>query len=546
MKHAFISHSSTDKQLAEEICSSLEKRGINCWIAPRDIDPGKAYGEEIIHAIEQTSATILVLSENSNQSPAVRNEVERAFSYGKAVIPVRIRNVKPSKGLEFFVSTAQWIDAWESPMDAKMDQLAQAVKALSGVDTSIGITPPLNTKTNVPHLNKALLTGAVLVSLLIIGYLLIGHFNQGHSDFFPGTPRTNHQPATVTLTKPLQNSNFTGALLLSWSSENLDSSNLSFDVSLESFGKLPVLKRMGRNSFVPEDIEGAVKWKVRPIWLHPGEVEKLGPWSAEQTFTYYPNSLRRILATHKIVVGISEPDEVFIKKDGEHGGSLSGFEIDVLRLIFKQILLEHNISENLIIVDKQEKWGDEFFRLLDTDGTVDILASGISITPERRNKYGIDFTEPTTEHPQTLIIMKGSRGFANGKIVADRVAAFENTTNWNLASKLLGNAAEARLKPYNGTGAYDRMLDDLASGRVDAVLMDKTYALQKIVSRKKRDSQNGVELATQDIPTTIAVEKIGFAVRRIDQVLLREINEKLASTQQERRVLLEKYKPVLK
>ena len=79
MKHAFISHSSTDKQLAEEICSSLEKRGINCWIAPRDIDPGKAYGEEIIHAIEQTSATILVLSENSNQSPAVRNEAERAL-----------------------------------------------------------------------------------------------------------------------------------------------------------------------------------------------------------------------------------------------------------------------------------------------------------------------------------------------------------------------------------------------------------------------------------------------------------------------------------
>lgn len=132
MGSVFISHSSVDKELANEMCMLLEKRGINCWIAPRNIAPGKAYGEEIIHGIEGAIVMVLVLSEHSNQSTAVRNEVERAWSKGKTVIPVRISDVSPSKGLEFFVSTAQWIDVLQSPLDAKMDQLSAAIKVLSG------------------------------------------------------------------------------------------------------------------------------------------------------------------------------------------------------------------------------------------------------------------------------------------------------------------------------------------------------------------------------------------------------------------------------
>jgi hypothetical protein len=136
VKNAFISHASADKDLAAEICAMLEKRGISCWIAPRDIVPGKDYGEQIIFGIEEAAATVLVLSENANNSTFVRKEIERAVSKGKAIFPVRVRNVQPSKGLELFISSAHWIEAWQSPIDAMMDQLAAAIGALISPSTS--------------------------------------------------------------------------------------------------------------------------------------------------------------------------------------------------------------------------------------------------------------------------------------------------------------------------------------------------------------------------------------------------------------------------
>lgn len=49
-KNVFISHSSKDSTIAQEICRLFEKRGIKCWIASRDATLGKSYGEEIINA----------------------------------------------------------------------------------------------------------------------------------------------------------------------------------------------------------------------------------------------------------------------------------------------------------------------------------------------------------------------------------------------------------------------------------------------------------------------------------------------------------------
>jgi hypothetical protein len=42
----FISYSSLDKAVADAACAALEAYGIRCWIAPRDIVPGKEWGEK--------------------------------------------------------------------------------------------------------------------------------------------------------------------------------------------------------------------------------------------------------------------------------------------------------------------------------------------------------------------------------------------------------------------------------------------------------------------------------------------------------------------
>jgi TIR domain len=48
---AFISYAKQDSEKAQEIADQLEEHGFKCWIAPRDVRPGRAYGDEIIRGI---------------------------------------------------------------------------------------------------------------------------------------------------------------------------------------------------------------------------------------------------------------------------------------------------------------------------------------------------------------------------------------------------------------------------------------------------------------------------------------------------------------
>jgi hypothetical protein len=47
-----------------------------------------------------------------------------------SVLPFRIENVRPSKSLEFFLSTQHWMDAFPPPRDAHYARLCSHLKAL--------------------------------------------------------------------------------------------------------------------------------------------------------------------------------------------------------------------------------------------------------------------------------------------------------------------------------------------------------------------------------------------------------------------------------
>lgn len=141
-KDAFLSYASPDKEAAFRLCKHLEERGINCWIAPRDATAGADYGESIIRAIEGSSTTVLMLSSHANASIHVRNEVERATSKRKRVIPVRLEEVPPSRSLELHLAM-QWVDAWHSSPNEVASQLAAVLRSVLEQPTPspIGTTP---------------------------------------------------------------------------------------------------------------------------------------------------------------------------------------------------------------------------------------------------------------------------------------------------------------------------------------------------------------------------------------------------------------------
>ncbi|MGO9632295.1 MAG: toll/interleukin-1 receptor domain-containing protein, partial [Steroidobacteraceae bacterium] len=56
----FISYASQDKAVADSVCQALEKAGVPCWIAPRDVILGGSYAGEIVHAIDATRLLIII------------------------------------------------------------------------------------------------------------------------------------------------------------------------------------------------------------------------------------------------------------------------------------------------------------------------------------------------------------------------------------------------------------------------------------------------------------------------------------------------------
>ena len=130
--HVFVSHSSDDKGVAEAVCAALEAEGLRCWMAPRDIVPGKGWGEAIIEGIGKSWVMVVVFSEAANQSTYVLREVERAVSRGMPIIPIRIEDVAPSAELELFLSVPHWLNAVTPPMESHYRQLVSTVHAVLG------------------------------------------------------------------------------------------------------------------------------------------------------------------------------------------------------------------------------------------------------------------------------------------------------------------------------------------------------------------------------------------------------------------------------
>jgi len=133
----FISYAKEDKVVADAVCATLESHAVRCWIAPRDVLPGVAYGEAIIDAIRGCRIMILVFSSKSNASPHIPTEIERAVSAGVAVIPFRIEDVMPGKSLDYFIGSVHWLDALTRPLEQHLERLVQNVQTLLSRDAAV-------------------------------------------------------------------------------------------------------------------------------------------------------------------------------------------------------------------------------------------------------------------------------------------------------------------------------------------------------------------------------------------------------------------------
>jgi hypothetical protein len=134
----FISHSHHDKSTADAVCAALEAKGIRCWIAPRDVQPGADWAAAIVDAIDHCRVMVLIFSSSANESKQIHREVERAFEREVAVVPFRVEDIAPEKALAYYIGPVHWLDALSPPLEQHLQRLVALVNTL--IATS-----------NVPH-----------------------------------------------------------------------------------------------------------------------------------------------------------------------------------------------------------------------------------------------------------------------------------------------------------------------------------------------------------------------------------------------------------
>ena len=86
----FISCSSHDSKVAEDVCAYLEKCGISCFMAGRDIPAGKGRTRAVVDAVGVSRMVVVIYSADFNASEQAGIEVELASEDGKPVLVFRI------------------------------------------------------------------------------------------------------------------------------------------------------------------------------------------------------------------------------------------------------------------------------------------------------------------------------------------------------------------------------------------------------------------------------------------------------------------------
>ena len=133
----FISYAQEDKPVADAVCATLESQGVRCWIAPRDVLPGKPYPEAIQAAVAMARLMVLVFSQHAAQSGAVLSEIHLGFRRELTIVPFRLEDAPLGKGMNYLLGAVHWLDAISPPLEKHLRTLADRVREHLGLAASL-------------------------------------------------------------------------------------------------------------------------------------------------------------------------------------------------------------------------------------------------------------------------------------------------------------------------------------------------------------------------------------------------------------------------
>lgn len=234
-------------------------------------------------------------------------------------------------------------------------------------------------------------------------------------------------------------------------------------------------------------------------------------------------SFELVKAKGTIVMGL---DAAFPPMGFREKGSseIVGFDIDLAREAARRL--------GLTVTPKAVPWNRIIPAL--NGGDVDVIWNGLSIVPERQQQ--MVFSKAYLESRQALVVVKGSKVRGKADLAGKKVGhQFGSSSERALRGDpaTVNTLAEISAYPDNR-----RALDDLAAGRVDAVVMDEVTA-RYIITHKQGTfviltdnfgtEQYGVGFRKGDIAFRDAVDKVLDEMKKdgtIDRIAKKWFGEK--------------------
>ncbi len=205
-------------------------------------------------------------------------------------------------------------------------------------------------------------------------------------------------------------------------------------------------------------------------------------------------------AKQKIIVGTEATFAPFESMNDK--GEIVGIDVDILNAIATEMNLE---------IDMRNVGWEPVFQQL-KNGELDLGASGITITEERKETY--DFTVPYYEATQ-LIVVKEDSAIASLEELADKKLAVQINTTGHIAARKLQGETSSDIRAFEN---LPTAIQEVINGGAEAAIGDNAVVLEYL---KNNPDAKLKTIESDDFEK----EYYGFMVKKGNQELLDLINE---------------------
>ena len=138
MPDIFISYSRKDSQQALTLAEKLRMAGMDVWIDQHGLELASSWSRDIVDAIEQCKAFVLLLSETALASKNVVKELSLASESGRSIIPIELQHVRLTSEFKYALAGIQ-----RAPI-SDLDAIFRSLEKL-------GLNPQVTANTKAPR-----------------------------------------------------------------------------------------------------------------------------------------------------------------------------------------------------------------------------------------------------------------------------------------------------------------------------------------------------------------------------------------------------------